>query len=195
MQTLPNGIEVPTNSDTYKLTEDLAKMGSTAHVIIPVNSATERNGLAALYPDGVLPVPTYVNRMDVTGHPIEVWDGTGWDRLVSPAIRANTQTVGAGMAADAFMSGTIRPLIQAGTFVGKPVGGNGDLTITYPATFPGGVIGGIGFSGDGVYIVSATPSNVAVPTTSSLFLRFANPNGTPVPDNITVRGTWIAVGW
>ena len=57
------------------------------------------------------------------------------------------------------------------------------------------MIGGIGFSGDGVYIVSATPSNVAVPTTSSLFLRFTKPNGTPVPNTDTVRGTWFALGW
>lgn len=108
-------------------------------------------------------------------------------------IYANSQTVGAGMTTNAFSSGTLRPLIQVGTFVGT-TSDNGDLTITYPTQFPSGVIGGIGFSGDGVYIVSATPTSVAMPTTSSLFLRFANPNGSPVASKL-VRGTWIAVGW
>lgn len=187
MQTLPNGAKVPTNSDPYRLTEDLAKMGDSLNVITKANTQAARDALPS--PEA----GDAVTRLDVPGAPLEIHDGSGWKRQVSPIVRANTQTVGAGMATDAFTTGTLRPIIQAGTFVGN-TSGNGDLTITYPTTFPSGIIGGIGFSGDGVYIVSATPSNMAAPTTSSLFLRFAHPNGAPVV-NSPVRGTWIAVGW
>lgn len=189
MQTLPNGIEVPTNSDTYKLTEDLAKLGDTSNVVTKVVNQAARDALPN--PEAGDPVV----RLDVPGMPIEINDGSNWLRHIALLIYANTQTVGAGMSTDAFATGMLRPILQGGTVVGKPVGGNGDLTITYPRTFPGGVIGGIGFSGDGVYIVSATPTNVAMPTTSSLFLRFANPNGSPVPDTTQVRAMWFALGW
>lgn len=187
MQTLDNGIEVPTNSDPYNLTADLANMGDSANVIIPVPSKTARDNLPDKY------AGMTVSRTDVPGSPLEIYNGTAWNRQVAPIIRANTQTVGAGMVTDSFTTGLLRPIIQAGTFVGT-TSASGDLTITYPTTFPGGVIAGIGFSGDAVYIVSATPTTVAQPTTSSLFLRFAQPNGTALA-NTTVRGTWIAVGW
>lgn len=74
MQTLPNGVEVPTNSDTYKLTEDLANMGKTANVITRVSSTGERDGLPDKY-SGMTVV-----RLDLVGLPLEIWDGTTWQR-------------------------------------------------------------------------------------------------------------------
>lgn len=185
-----NKSKSPASSDGWNLTPDIGNAMDSVNAVIPVASQAERDDLAP--PSGKYPGMTVV-RLDVIGEPLEVYNGTGWDRQVSPAIRANTQTVGSGMASDSFLTGTFRPIFQIGTYVGT-TSANGDLTITYPATFPHGVIGGIGFSGDGVYIVSATPTSVAVPTTSSLFLRFANPNGS-VAANTQVRGTWFAVGW
>lgn len=109
-------------------------------------------------------------------------------------VYANTATVGSSTnLLTGLTNHAIQPIIQTGTYVGTTTA-NGDLTITYPATFPNGVISAVGFSGDGVYVVSATPSSVAAPTTSSLFLRFANPGGSVVAST-QVRGTWIAYGW
>lgn len=185
-----NKSKSPAGTDGWNLTTDVGTAMDSVNAVVPVADQTERDGLAP--PAGKYPGMTVI-REDIPGYPLEVYTGSGWQRQISPIMRANTQTVGSGMSADAFVSGALQPMIQAGTFVGTTTGG-GDLTITYPAAFPHGVIGGIGFSGDGIYIVSATPTSVALPTTSSLFLRFANPNGS-VAASVQVRGTWIAVGW
>ena len=76
MQTRPNGIEVPTNSDDYKLTTDLANMADKAKVLISVPDAATRDGLAGAWPGGALPIPTHVYRTDVDA--IETWDGVKW---------------------------------------------------------------------------------------------------------------------
>ena len=70
MQKLENGIEVPTNSDEYNLTPDLAQMGRTTNTIVDVvsllaaNALTKRPGLA-------------VRRLDLHGTPVHVWDAVG----------------------------------------------------------------------------------------------------------------------
>ena len=77
MQKLENGIEVPTNSDTYNLTADLAKMGRTANVIIPTHSQAERDALTKT-------IGMAVTRLDITGAPIQIWDGTNWNHQGRP---------------------------------------------------------------------------------------------------------------
>lgn len=72
MQTLQNGAQVPTNSDPYKLTEDLAKMGDTLNVIHRVNSKAERDALHDKYPGMT------VVRLDLAETPLETFDGTNW---------------------------------------------------------------------------------------------------------------------
>ena len=69
MQTLQNGIEVPTNSDEYDLTADLAGMGNTANVIVRVASAAARDALTKT-------AGLTVYRTD-TGR-LEVWNGARW---------------------------------------------------------------------------------------------------------------------
>ena len=71
MQTLQNGIEVPTNSDTYKLTEDLAKMGDTTNAVVPVPTLAARDALDE-YPG------LTVVRLDLARAPLETFDGTNW---------------------------------------------------------------------------------------------------------------------
>ena len=71
MQTLQNGIEVPTNSDPYNLTDDLANMGNGANVIIPVNNQDARDGLTDKF------IGMTVRRLDFRGT-LEWWNGTGW---------------------------------------------------------------------------------------------------------------------
>lgn len=44
-QTLPNGITTPINADAYNLAPDLATLGNSANVIIPVANNTARDAL------------------------------------------------------------------------------------------------------------------------------------------------------
>lgn len=73
---LYNGAEVPTNSDDYALTEDLAKMCLSLNIPVPVNNQAERDGLTALL-GGPLKVGTMVLRKDQSLF-IEKWDGSSW---------------------------------------------------------------------------------------------------------------------
>lgn len=75
-QTRPSKIVVPTNSDPYSLTADLAKMADTTNALIPVANTAARDALAATYPGGVLPIPTQVFLQDSGGN--ETWNGTTW---------------------------------------------------------------------------------------------------------------------
>lgn len=76
-QTLYNGAVVPTASDAYQLTADLQKLCLSLNIPLAVNDLTARNGLAALAPNGVLPVGTMVIRKDQSMF-VEKWDGTAW---------------------------------------------------------------------------------------------------------------------
>jgi len=83
MQKLENGVEVFTNGDPYNLAEDVAHSFNTANVTVNVanqaarDALTKYNGLA-------------VRRLDVTGRPTEVWDGSTWTR--SPIITSAPYT-------------------------------------------------------------------------------------------------------
>jgi len=71
MQILQNGVEVPTNSDPYNLTDDLANLGLTSNVIIPVTTQAQRDALTDKF------VGMTVRRLDFRGT-LEYWDGSGW---------------------------------------------------------------------------------------------------------------------
>lgn len=77
MQILENGVQVPTNGDAYNVTGDMATAFSTANVIVKVSNDAARDALTKS--DGLT-----VRRLDVTGRPLEVWDGSGWTR--SPVL-------------------------------------------------------------------------------------------------------------
>lgn len=79
MQQLPNGITVPTNSDTYDLTGDLAKSFGQANVVIPVASLAARDAL-------VKRAGMVVTRLDLGGL-IEIWDASlnAWTRGIQHA--------------------------------------------------------------------------------------------------------------
>lgn len=72
MQTLQNGARVPTNSDPYKLTEDLAAMGDTLNVIIPSPTKEFRDALEDKFPGMT------VSRLDLPDAPLQTFDGTSW---------------------------------------------------------------------------------------------------------------------
>ena len=69
MQTLQNKIVVPTNSDEYNLTADLASMGNSANVRIVVANAAARDAL-------VKTVGMSVYRLDTARQ--EDWNGSRW---------------------------------------------------------------------------------------------------------------------
>lgn len=82
MQTLDNGIEVPTNGDNYNLTEHLAGMGGTSNVVRIVPSESVRDSIAEPYAG--LPI----SRTDLPGAPLQVYDGTNWSNV--PTVEATT---------------------------------------------------------------------------------------------------------
>jgi hypothetical protein len=112
-----NGATVPTNSDTYDVPGWLKTAIDTSGIIIPATLA-QRDGLEALAPDAVLPVGTTVARTDVTGCPLERWDGSEWRRgqRVQIGQGANDPTHAAGV-----------------TVITTNV--SGDATITFPVPF------------------------------------------------------------
>lgn len=87
-QTRYNKIVTITNDEVYDLATHMARLADSAGVIIKVSSAAERDGLAALA-GGTLPIPTTVMRTDLTGSPLEKWDGTKWNRSGSLHHRWN----------------------------------------------------------------------------------------------------------
>lgn len=73
-QTLKNKVVVPTNSDEYDLTADLATAFLGANVVIPIGSSAERTTLQTA---GVMTGQCII-RTDLPGQPIETWNGTKW---------------------------------------------------------------------------------------------------------------------
>jgi len=83
MQTLENGVQVFTNGDPYNLAEDLANSFKSANLIVKVSNQAARDALTKY--DGLT-----VRRLDVTGRPTEVWDGSTWTR--SPVMTSAAVT-------------------------------------------------------------------------------------------------------
>lgn len=71
MQTLPNGVEVPTNSDPYNLTDDLANAFNDVPGAIRVSSQAQRDAIPKV-------TGLRVQRMDLDGHPDDIWNGSAW---------------------------------------------------------------------------------------------------------------------
>lgn len=93
-QTLKNKVVVPTNSDAYNLTADLATAFLGANVVIPIGSNAERTTLQTA---GVMTGQCII-RTDLPGQPIETWNGTKWLDYASGNIALGSlyQAFGAG---------------------------------------------------------------------------------------------------
>jgi hypothetical protein len=93
-QTLKNKVVVPTNSDEYDLTADLATAFLGANVVIPIASSAERTTLQTA---GVMTGQCII-RTDLPGQPIETWNGTKWLDYASGNITLGSlyQAFGAG---------------------------------------------------------------------------------------------------
>lgn len=187
-----NGIITPVNSDAYQPTVDFATLGDKSNVPVKVSSQAARD---ALTPPGGKYAGMAVIRLDVPGEPIEVYNGTSWDRHVSPVVQANTQHAGSGMALNAFTTGVLRPWIQAGS-VDIPQEANGYGTITYPTPFPNGLIscGAINannaVTGRGWSVSLGTNP----PTVYAMYVNLSNGSGTGFSAS-GWRCNWWAIGW
>lgn len=86
-QTRPNGAKVPINADAYNLAPDLATLGDSLNVVIPVANQAVR--------DALTPYPGMcVSRLDLAGAPIQTYDGTSWNNAIlnsyTPSLTATT---------------------------------------------------------------------------------------------------------
>lgn len=112
-QKRPNGAKVPTNSDEYNLTQDLATMADSLNVLVAVANQDARDALPKT-------VGLAVIRLDQTGLPIEIWDGSAWS--LSPRLDIGEP---AGK----------RAITKAG-FTAFTTGIYGDFTWQFPTAFP-----------------------------------------------------------
>lgn len=161
-QTLQNGIDVPTNSDPYSLTDDLAAAFLKANVVIPVAGSTQRDNLTGKFSGMV------VCRLDVTGLPLEIWDGTIWHRYsrsyAKAAGTANIGVVGAGA-----LTGPFAQTFPAGRFTVAPI-----VTVTTDQTRLIAVAAAVTATGFDLYL-----QNVTTAASGNGQLRWAAEQMTP----------------
>ena len=117
MQTLPNGVDTPTNSDPYNLTDDLAAAFMSASTVVPVASPTARDAYRDSRPGKV----SIVCRTDLTGLPLEIWDGSSnWHRYSRSYAKA-VGTAPIGVVNANSLSGPFWQSFPAGRFSVPPV--------------------------------------------------------------------------
>ena len=136
MQTLPNGVDTPTNSDPYNLTDDLAGAFMDANLVVPAASAGARDTYRDSRPGKV----SIVVRTDITGLPLEIWDGTIWHRYSrSYAKAAGTASIGivgasvsAGPFGQTFPAGrfSVAPIVTVTTDQARLIAVAADVTAT-----------------------------------------------------------------
>lgn len=102
-QTTWNKATVPAGTDPWNAVPDVKKALDTSGLVFSVANTAERNGLAALAPAGVLPIPTLVWRADVQAY--ESWDGTAWTRGANIALGATFNAFSATYGTPAYEKG------------------------------------------------------------------------------------------
>lgn len=186
-QTRPNGIIVPVNADAYNLTADMATEADSTNVVIPVPNQTARDALT-------LHTGLTVTRNDVPGQPIEIYNGSSWDRI-GPRAHAASQMVGSGMTANDYLTGTKRSWRQGGTVVAT-TDAAGNVAIAYPVAFANGVESAIVCNGDsntGNLIMAISGAFTQNLTTLYVNVKVANTGA--VVGSASVRINWVAWGW
>lgn len=149
MQTLPNGVDVPTNSDPYNLTDDLAGAFLDANTVVPVASEAARDTYRDSRPGKV----SIVCRTDLTGLPLEIWDGSSaWHRY----SRSHAKSVGTapmGVVNANSLSGPFWQAFPVGRFSTAPV-----VIVTTDQSRIISVPGGITKDGFNLYLQNVTSS-------------------------------------
>lgn len=122
-QTTWNKATVPAGTDPWNLVPDEKKAIETAGLVFGVATTAERNGLAALAPGGVLPVPTLVRNAE-TGR-YESWNGTRWAQVASSVLGKSTTGTGGTLAESPSWSDLL-------TVTATSLGG--EVTVSYKVT-------------------------------------------------------------
>jgi hypothetical protein len=141
-QTLANGIKTPINADAYNLTGDLATMGNSANVVIPVANQAARDALT-LYPG------LCVCRLDIVSAPIERYDGTSWNganvNTYTPVLGATTTNPTLGSGSQQFGNYILNGKMMSGQFFVKfgsgLAAGSGQYQISLPPGFTYNAVG------------------------------------------------------
>lgn len=122
-QTTWNKAEAPAGTEPWGYVTQVKRALDTAGLVFDVASLTERNGLAALAPGGVLPVPTMIFRTDLQRY--ESWNGTRWAQPGLTELGRSTTGLGGTVAQTPSWSDI---LIVNGTSLG------GEVTVDYRLT-------------------------------------------------------------
>lgn len=208
MQTLQNGVMVPTNSDPYNLTADLAAMGSSSGVVIPVASQATQDGLTKL-------LGRVIIRTDLNSQPMFRCDSTNWLQITGiqhaeytgPAF---TTTAGTGVnfggpgavafvadAAATVNNAFVQPdaagrvkTLQAGVYsmseIILPTGVPGSYTLSINDITTGKVLASIGGSGYGNKEESLDASNVYLPANTVIEFNLATSNAVTLGSRIRI---------
>lgn len=186
-----NKATTPAGPDAWNLTPDLKKMLETSNIPVPVSSQAERDGLNP--PGGKYPGLT-VMRLDIAGKPLEVYNGSSWDRHIAPLVRSMSPHIGTNIPSDAFLNGTLRPIEQFESVIVE-TSSIGNFTVTFPAPFPNAVGPVVAIHGDNTAFADAAKYNVTLgPVTLSGFTGNLNANGVSASLK-TTRIEYIAKGW
>lgn len=135
-QTTWNKATVAAGTDPYNLVPDTKKAIDTAGLVFGVADDTEKAGLAALAPGGVLPVPTHVFQTDKKRW--FTWDGAVWTTTGSPYHAEFSGPIGTTVGGSGEGPGTL--VVEAtktidGSFVDIP--GSGQLRVLKAGTYSG----------------------------------------------------------
>lgn len=188
-QTRPNKIVTITNDEIYDLATHQARLADSANVVIKVSSAAERDALPKT--PGMS-----VTRLDVLGQPVEIWDGSVWNRMGPKVIPGPNSQVGAQLANSAFTTGGFQPIFMPGTQV-LVTDASGFFSIDYPAAFPNGILFVSFWNGDATQGRDMIVSTAGSPFTQTLSVGYGsilNSDGT-AKASATVRINYLAVGW
>lgn len=187
-QTRQNKIVTITNDEVYDLALHQARLADSANVVIRVSSAAERDALTKA-------AGLTVARLDIPGQPIEIWDGTAWVRQGAKVIPSASSRLGSNLASTAFTTGSLQPIIQAGSIV-VTTDVAGYFSYNYPTAFPNGVLSCVLTNGDSaqgrglIVAVAGSPFNQ---TLATLFGSVADSSG--LRANLTMRADYVVVGW
>lgn len=177
-QTTWNKATTGAGTDPWQLVADMKKALETAGLVFSVANLTEQNGLAALAPGGVLPVPTLVFRTDLGAY--MSWNGTVWKVL-------GTYTNVPGVAG--------APIIQAAEVM-TTIGGSSVGVINFPQAFPGGLrvctITDSSAASNGIVVKYRADLSS---TTQAKFTAFDAVTGSGIASGVGMYVNYIAIGY
>lgn len=196
--TTPEGIVIPAGGDTFDYLGEQRRMAASQRTLVPVPDRAGGDAVASAMNTDGRPVSAAnpLLAFNQATRNIEWKDGAGWSFASMFALFASTAFVGSstGLLAG-LQAGTIKPIIQCGTFVGT-TDASGYIAIPYPVAFPNGVIMALVGNGDSAPDRNLLMSVATTPFTNSVTTLFAGAtSGGAQKSNAQLRFNWVAIGW